>query len=47
MFSDPKTTVAVTLDTFTVVNDPFTAGNWCGACDQTFQDKFTMENIHG
>ena len=27
---------AVTGDTFTMVNDPFTAGNWRGACDRTF-----------
>ena len=24
---------AVTRDTFTVVNDPFTVGNWCGSFD--------------
>ena len=27
---------AVTRDTFTVVNDPFTAVTWRGACDRTF-----------
>ena len=27
---------AVTRDTFTVVNDPFTAVIWRGACDRTF-----------
>ena len=27
---------AVTRDTFTVVNDPFTAVTWRGACDRAF-----------
>ena len=31
-----KYTKAYTSDTFTVVNDPFTAANWRGTCVRTF-----------
>lgn len=37
---------AVTLNLFTVVNNPFTAGNWCGACDRTFTRQIYHGNIH-
>ena len=34
-FKKSLTIGKVARDTFTVVNDPFTAGNWRGACDGT------------
>ena len=32
---------AVARNTFTVVNDPFTAGNWRGTCEPMITRKFS------